>query len=82
MEYPRSLDEAASAETLTPILTGAPVLRDLHEKHRWQVSGPTLHPPRLRPDKHLEEPTAPIDLLGDARFVSAPLVDTPLVRAT
>ncbi|KYG09569.1 hypothetical protein BE21_17230 [Sorangium cellulosum] len=72
---------AASGEALTPILADALVLRDLHERRRWQVSGPPCHPLRLRPDKPLEEQTAPIDLLGDVRFAS-PLVDTPLVRAT
>ncbi|WP_437723183.1 hypothetical protein [Sorangium sp. So ce861] len=46
------------------------------------MPGPTFHPLRLRLDKPIEEPTAPIDLLGDVRFVPAPLVDTPLVRAT
>ncbi|WP_437569419.1 hypothetical protein [Sorangium sp. So ce542] len=72
---------AASVEALTPILADALVLRDLHERRRWQVSGPICHPLRLRPDKPLEQQTAPIiDLLGDVRFVS-PLVDTPLVRA-
>src|SRR5258706_4364133 len=41
------------------------VLRDLYEKHHWQVSGPTFYSLHLLFDKHYEEQAKLVDDLAE-----------------
>jgi starvation-inducible DNA-binding protein len=52
-------------EMLNQTLSDALTLRDLYKKHHWQVSGPAFYQLHLLFDKHHEELTEIVDLVGD-----------------
>jgi starvation-inducible DNA-binding protein len=60
---PICLDEEtrkASTDKLNQILVDTISLRDLYNKHYWQVSGPTFYQLHLLFDKHFEEQVQPL----------------------
>jgi starvation-inducible DNA-binding protein len=52
-------------EMLNQTLSDALTLRDLYKKHHWQVSGTTFYQLHLLFDKHHEELTGMVDLVGE-----------------
>jgi len=52
-------------EMLNQTLSDALTLRDMYKKHHWQVSGPTFYQLHLLFDKHHEEVTEMVDLVGE-----------------
>src|SRR2546421_4555406 len=55
----------ASADNLNQLLADTITLRDLYKKHHWQVSGPTFYSLHLLFDKHFNEQSELVDLLGE-----------------
>jgi starvation-inducible DNA-binding protein len=52
-------------EMLNQTLSDALTLRDLYKKHHWQASGTTFYQLHLLFDKHHEELTEMVDLVGE-----------------
>jgi DNA-binding ferritin-like protein len=50
-------------------------LRDMYNKHHWQVSGPTSYQLHLLFDKHFGEQTELVDALAEPRDSSSDLTD-------
>jgi starvation-inducible DNA-binding protein len=55
----------ASVERLNQILADTMTLRDLYNKHHWQVSGSTFYQLHLLFDKHYEEQAELIDQIAE-----------------
>lgn len=58
------MSESASrhgVENLNQLLADTISLRDLYQKHHWQVAGPTFHQLHLLLDKHYEEQSELVD---------------------
>jgi len=67
-DYPLALDaqaRSASVEVLNQILADTMVLRDMYEKHHWQVAGHTFYQLHLLFDKHHGEQVALVDMLAE-----------------
>ena len=65
---PIALDASASAasvENLNQLLADTMTLRDLYEKHHWQVSGPTFYQLHLLFDKHFKEQSELVDAIAE-----------------
>jgi starvation-inducible DNA-binding protein len=56
---------AASVQALNQILSDTMVLRDLYQKHHWQVAGPTFYALHLMLDKHYEQQAKLVDHLAE-----------------
>ena len=56
---------AASIDSLNRLLVDTLTLRDLYQKHRWQVSGPTFHQLHLLFDQHGRAHARLADQLGE-----------------
>lgn len=56
---------AASVEVLNQILSDTIVLRDLYQKHHWQVSGPTFYQLHLLFEKHYNEQNKLVDEIAE-----------------
>src|SRR2546421_9725559 len=54
-----------SAANLNQLLADTITLRDLYKKHHWQVSGPTFYQLHLLFDKHFNEQSELVDLIGE-----------------
>jgi len=52
-------------EAMNQILADTMTLRDLYQKHHWQVAGPTFYQLHLLFEKHYNEQTALIDQLAE-----------------
>jgi starvation-inducible DNA-binding protein len=55
----------ASAANLNQLLADTITLRDLYKKHHWQVSGPTFYQLHLLFDKHFDEQSELVDVIGE-----------------
>jgi len=65
---PIALDEAArrqSVDNLNQVLVDTMTLRDLYNKHHWQVSGPAFYQFHLLFDKHFEEQSELVDTIAE-----------------
>jgi len=68
VKLPIALSETACKESvanLNQILADTLALRDLYEKHHWQVAGPTFYQLHLLFDKHAGEQSALVDLIAE-----------------
>ena len=66
--YPLGLSEqarVASVEALNQLLADSVCIRDMYNKHHWQVSGPTFYALHLLFDKHAERQTEIVDSLAE-----------------
>ena len=76
-----------SVDNLNQLLADTMRLRDLHEKHHWQITGPTFYQLHLLFDKHYDEQTALVDanaeriqVLGGVSVAMAPdVAETTLI---
>ena len=55
----------AGAENLNRLLAASMTVRDLYQKHRWPVSGPTFHRLHLLFDKHFNEKSELVDAIAE-----------------
>jgi starvation-inducible DNA-binding protein len=55
----------ANVEALNQILADTITLRDLYQKHHWQVAGPTFYQLHLLFEKHYNEQNALVDQLAE-----------------
>jgi starvation-inducible DNA-binding protein len=90
VKLPIALSEKAcrqSAENLNQVLADTITLRDLYNKHHWQVAGHTFYQLHLLFDKHYEEQNELVDqiaeriqLLGGVSLAMAPdIAETTLI---
>ena len=90
VHMPIALAESACKESvanLNQLLADTMTLRDLYQKHHWQVSGPTFYQLHLLFDKHYEEQSKLVDaiaervqLLGGVSIAMAPdVAETTLI---
>ena len=56
---------AASVVALNQILSDTMVIRDLYQKHHWQVAGPTFYPLHLLFERHYEAQAKLVDHLAE-----------------
>jgi starvation-inducible DNA-binding protein len=52
-------------ENLTQLLTDTMTLRDLYQKHHWQLAGPTIYRLHALFDKHYEQQNESIDAIAE-----------------
>lgn len=67
-DIPIGLDTKArttNCENLNQVLADTITLRDMYKKHHWQVAGHTFYQLHLLFDKHADELTELIDLIGE-----------------
>jgi starvation-inducible DNA-binding protein len=55
----------ANVEALNQILADTMTLRDLYQKHHWQVAGPTFYQLHLLFEKHYNEQSALVDQIAE-----------------
>ena len=55
----------ANVEALNQILADTMTLRDLYQKHHWQVAGPTFYQLHLLFEKHYNEQAALVDQIAE-----------------
>jgi starvation-inducible DNA-binding protein len=55
----------ANIEAMNQILADTMTLRDLYQKHHWQVAGPTFYQLHLLFEKHYNEQSALVDQLAE-----------------
>jgi starvation-inducible DNA-binding protein len=68
VKMPIALSERAcreSVENLNQLLADTITLRDLYEKHHWQVAGPTFYQLHLLFDKHHEQQNELVDAIAE-----------------
>jgi starvation-inducible DNA-binding protein len=68
VKLPIALSETAcreSVDNLNQVLANTMALRDLYEKHHWQVVGPTFYQLHLLFDKHYDEQEALVDVIAE-----------------
>jgi starvation-inducible DNA-binding protein len=68
VKMPIALSERAcreSVENLNQLLADTITLRDLYEKHHWQVAGPTFYQLHLLFDKHYEQQNELVDAIAE-----------------
>ena len=68
VKMPIALSEAAckqSVENLNQVLADTITLRDLYQKHHWQVAGPTFYQLHLLFDKHAGEQSELVDDIAE-----------------
>ena len=56
---------AASIEALNQVLSDSIILRDMYQKHHWQVSGPTFYQLHLLYEKHYNELNLLVDHIAE-----------------